>query len=82
MLCKKCGKNQHYEHNGHVSTLCSVCLLNNLFNFVYLPDTQRSLTLREAVAPKQPCPSCNGMGHTLADGAYSPCMTCYGSGQV
>jgi hypothetical protein len=45
-------------------------------------SAQRSLTTREAVAPKQTCPSCDGVGHTLTDGAYSPCMTCYGSGQV
>ena len=54
-----------------------VCVSN------YESVDERSPTLREAVAPKQPCPQCAGSGRVqFNSGRRYPCGKCNGTGQV
>lgn len=80
MLCKKCGKNECYERNGHVFALCASCSWENLMGFMNLPDP-RSPTLREADGDT--CPDCKGKGIVVGiDDALFQCRRCKGSGHV
>ena len=56
--------------------------IRSLWEYCASPNLQRSPTLREAVAPKQTCPLCDGDG-TYRETDYLPreeCPSCKGSG--